>query len=531
MFKAGGERMNEVELRVAEARAEEAAGRSLGAIRAWQRVLALVPDHPGALAALADLYEERGDLERAAGCRRRLGLGELPAATEAPPPPPGPDDADLVRFCHLFAGREDTHARMWRDGEEVGWSPVPQALTPELLRGHVAGSVTLGVYALRLDGTVGWIALDLDATAEALRRVRGDAGATRALREKIHRAGLAFRDRLRAAGVPVLLEDSGYKGRHLWVFLSSPGPGPRVHAVARSLAALAPVDPDLRVEAFPKQGQVRPDGLGNLIKLPLGLHLRTGRRADLLGEDGEALTDPWPTLRAVGRVTLEALERVVPSIPPAPSEPAAPELPPAPPVAERPWNEGDFDASPTVGAVLRGCAVLREVVRETLASRRISREAAMALNHSLGHLPDGPRAVNYLYERVPGAAPELRMGSPHRGSPVSCARVRQRLAAVADRVGCDCVFDVRPGGYAHPLLHLETAPPAAPPRAGLDELLDAYGRLLERRRVLDEELAAARAELAGALARVPDRRWRRPGGEWVLEDDGGMPVVRWEADR
>lgn len=524
--------MSGVDARVAEARAEEAAGRSLGAIRAWQRVLALAPDHEGALAALAELYEERGELERAAGCRRQLGREEGPPPPEepAPAPPPGPDDADLVRFCHLFGGREDTHARMWRDGEEVGWSPVPQALTPELLRAHVAGSATLGVYALRLDGAVGWIALDLDATADALRRARGDAGATRALRDKLHRAGLALRERLRGLGIPTLLEDSGYKGRHLWVFLAAPGPGPRVHAVARALAALAPPDPDLRVEAFPKQGQVRPDGLGNLVKLPLGLHLRSGRRADLLGEDGERLADPWPVLRAVERVPLDALERRVP----APTDgPLLPEEddPPAPPVAERPWNEGDFDASPTVGAVLRGCAVLREVVRETLAARSVRREAAMALNHSLGHLADGPRAVNYLYDRVPGAAPELRMGAPHRGSPVSCARIRQRLASVAERVGCDCGFDVRPGGYAHPLLHLESAPRAAPPRPGLDDLLDAYGRLVERRRVLDEEMAAARAEVAGALARVPDRRWRRPGGEWVLDQDAGLPVLRWEGDR
>lgn len=523
--------MSDLDIRVAEARAEEEAGRSLGAIRAWQRVLAQAPDHPAALAALAELYEERGDLDRAAACRRRLGLTDPEPAPDEPPPPPGPEDADLVRFCHLFAGREDTHARMWRDGEQVGWSPVPQPLTPELLRAHVAGTATLGVYALRLDGTVGWIALDLDATPEALRRARGDAAATAALRAKIHRAGLAFRDRLRAVGVPALLEDSGYKGRHLWVFLTAPAPGPRVHAAARALSALGPADADLRVEAFPKQGQVRPDGLGNLVKLPLGLHLRSGRRADLLGEGGEPLADPWPVLRSAPRIGLEELERVVPAAPPAAAPVEAGDGPPAPPVAERPWNEGDFDASPTVGAVLRGCAVLREVVRDTLASRRVSREAAMALNHALGHLPDGPRAVNYLYDRVPGAAPELRMGAPHRGSPVSCARIRQRLAGVADRVGCDCAFDVRPGGYAHPLLHLEALPPAAPPRPGLDDLLDAYGRLLERRRAIDAELAQARGELVGALARVPDRRWRRPGGEWVLTEDGGLPVLRWEADR
>lgn len=517
------------------ARAAEDAGWSLLAVRAWQRVLGARPEDREALAALVRLHEERGEPDRAEACRRRLGGEGAPppaAAAEPEEPAPGqPTDGDLVRFVHRFAGREDVHARMWREGDEVGWGPVHQPLTPDLVRAHLDGATTLGTYLVRLDGTVGFLVLDLDASKAALHRVLGDAAATADLRRRTALAGGRLVEALRGRGLDALYVDSGYKGRHLWLFFAAPLPAARAHALARGLAAvLAPADPDLRLEAFPKQDRVREGGLGNLVKLPLGLHLRSGRRAAVLDDRGEPLADPWPRLRAVAPVDPARLEAWLGEPAPAPAPaPAAAPPPPAPSVAgPRPWTEADFDASPGVGPVLRGCAVLREVVRRALAERRLGREASVVLNHSLGHLPEGPRAVNYLYDRVPNFAAEQRMGAPHRGSPVSCARVRQRLPDVADQVGCDCRLEVAPGGYAHPLLHLDHAPAPPPPRPALDELLAAYGRLVDRQRRVEEELAELRRVVVVRLGEVPDRRWRVAGGEWAVVDEAGLPVLRWE---
>ena len=122
------------------------------------------------------------------------------------------------------------------------------------------------------------------------------------------------------------------------------------------------------------------------------------------------------------------------------------------------------------------------------------------------------------------------MGAPLRGSPVSCAKVRQRLSDVATQVGCDCVFAEKAGEYPHPLRHLEQRPAPVAPVASIDDLLDACGRILERQRLIAGEVAVAQRRAAEALARVPDRRWRREGGEWVLEDIEGLPVVRWAPD-
>lgn len=496
-------------------------------MRAWQLVLRAAPDDPRAWAALAQLHDEKGDSARGAACRRRAGVPEPPPE---PPEPPvdAVSDADLVRFCALFSGREDVHARMWRNGAEVGYSPVDAPLTPELVRAHLAGSMTLGVYLVRADDSCGLACFDLDATRTAIEAAAGDAAATRVLRQEIAAEGLRWLGALRALGLDPLLEDSGWKGRHLWCFLPAPLPAATVCAWARTTAAaLRPASSRLHVESFPKQGSVRTGGVGSLVKLPLGLHLRSGRRAALLDDAGAPVAAPFERLRVVTRVALPAppvSDNPADNI--AAADAAEPPLVPAPLPGE--WSEADFDASPQVGPVLRGCALLRATVEAALADRRLSHDAAVVLAHSLGHLPDGVRAVNYVYDRVPGFPPAQRLGSLLRGSPASCARIRQRLPDLAARFPCECPAAVGPGQYAHPLLHGELEAARAPATRSLDETLEALARAQDRLRQVQDEVARIRATATEALQRVPGRRWAAGGGEWVLKDDEGIPVLRWE---
>ncbi len=210
---------------------------------------------------------------------------------------------------------------------------------------------------------------------------------------------------------------------------------------------------------------------------------------------------------------------------PTPVLPADPPRPTLSANGERPWSEADFDAHPQVAAVLSACPVLREVVRGALAERALSRDAAVVLEHTLGHLPAGVRACNYLFERVPGFPAGTRLGAPHRGSPTSCAKIRARLPDLAQR--CACTFPDAPGQYPHPLRHLDAAAPAPPPAPSLDELLLAYARALDRaRQVAEEELRLRRAAVA-ALGRIPGGRWSVQGGEWRLEGSAELPELCW----
>ena len=516
-----------------EARLAESLGMSLVARRAWQLVLRHFPETTEAWSSLATLYDELGDAERATHCRRRSGelVVDAPEPVDPDLPPPDVADSDLVRFADLFAGRDGVHARMWHDRRRgTGYAPVHQPLDPALAGAHLQGGVTVGMYPIDVNQEVRWFVFDLDATPDALRRAAGDLARTRALQHQIAATGRSLLRHLRGLDLNPLLVDSGYKGRHLWCFLDRPTRADRVREFcSAALAAHGPVATSLVVEIFPRQDRVPPGGLGNLVKLPLGIHLRTGRRASVLDDDGEIDPEPHARLRSIRRTTLPAVPEASPGVPRVATEERPITAPEPPVVATIPWTEVRYETSPTVGPVLSRCAVLREVVRVGLRERRVGRDAAVVLNHSLGHLEDGVAACNHLYDRVPGFAAEGRMGAVHRGSPISCARIRSRLPEVARTVGCDCAFDSRPGAYPHPLRHLDDVPDP-PAQASLEDLLGDWARHLARCRDLEEQTHALRRRVVEALAGAPGGRWAVDGGEWVLGDEAGLPVITWAAE-
>lgn len=518
----------------ASARLAELAGHAPLAVRAWQLHLR---DHPKDLAAweaLAELHAERGDHARMNACRERLvALGgasvEEPAVSAEPatPPPGQPTDIDVVRFVDLFAGREDHHARMWHDPQRgTGYSPVKGPLTPNLVRAHLDGAITLGAYNLRLDGCVTWACLDLDMTKKAIEGLAGRRDRARELRDRQRGEALRIRDGLRAAGLSPLLEDSGRKGFHLWLFLPEPTPAEVVRERLLPLAGqLAPRDPDLSLEVFPKQDGVRSGGLGNLVKLPLGVHLRSGRRCPLLDDQARPVSDPWPVLRAVKRRALPSIAPELPEPPAAPSP--VPEKPPVPVVSDPGWCEARFETSPEVAPVLDGCPLLRATVDKIMHTRSASRDEVISLQHSLGHLSDGVEAVNWLTDRIAGFPGNERMGSPHRGSPISCAKLRKRLKHLSTTASCDCTFPDKPGEYPNPLRHLEHRPSPRKRTPNLDELLTDVARQQARFDEAQRELDTLRRRAIASLQELPGASWEVEGGTWSVEREDGIPVLVW----
>ncbi len=568
---------------------------------AYNLVLREDPGHPEALDRLAKLAEERGDPERAAIQRERLAearpedrenligllslyrrlrwsdqerrvaerleaLGvrleaedvavpETPPRDEAEGAEPdlavvaNPAEADIARFLALFSGREDVHARQWFNPRKgvAGYSPVEEPLTARLVRQHLFGDLTLGVYPIRLDGTCLFFAVDLDLTKAAIDFARRGPEEARRVREALRSAVRTTTQRLQAIGLDPLIEDSGHKGRHFWFFLERPEPADLLHGFGRLLLRYLGDDlpGGIALEFFPRQPKRRGKGLGNLIKLPLGVHRKTGRRAWLLEADGKPHPRPFEKLAAVQRIShrklLEAMDRVAgllgePSaVPeePAPAQPpwdgqdqaAIPEVreetgvaPPQPP----PWTEADYERYPHIAAVLAGCAVLDELKRTALETRVLSHDQQIVLLHTLGHLPGGVPAVNYLLDRCPGVPEERKLKSPLRGNPISCPKIRQRIPEVTARVGCSCQFDLGDGAYPTPVLHARDVPADAGPAQQVSGSPDVR-EMAERYLALRDRIDRLKAELV-EIEKTLSRLLRAAGGS-VAAGEGTLSLV------
>jgi hypothetical protein len=462
-----------------------------------------------------------------------------------------PTDADCVRFQGLFAGREDVHARQWAGpGGDGGYSPVQEPLTPAVVRNHLLGTYTVGVYPIRLDETCTFFALDLDIDRAALEEARARPERARCLRDAVRSEGLRLRGVLHELGFAPVLEDSGYKGRHLWVFLDQPEPAGALHLLGRLLLGWQQpqLPPGLHLEFFPKQAGRKGKGLGNLIKLPLGIHRRTGRRALLLDGAGRPLPQPLAALRQVIRAPRPALhaalerlkltaenaavrdaDKATEKAPAAAGPPGPPPPPPAPA-----WTEGDFDADPRVRHLLARCPVLAELKRAVDEHRRLSHEEQLVLAHSLGHVEGGPQAVNYLLGRCVDVGPEKLLKDRLKGNPVSCPSIRKKIGHVTRRVACNCAFDFAPDRYPTPVLHLLTlegpqTPGLAQP-ADLETLARRYAVLVERRDGIQRECGELQQALVLALRALPGRSVACPGGRYRLIEEQGVEELRWEPD-
>ncbi len=180
----------------------------------------------------------------------------------------------LETYRNLFVPREDVFARQTPKGS---YFLRRSLVTDDVLRSHLQGEITAGFYALRPDHTARWVVLDSDQ-ADGLDQLQE-----------------AWKQ-LDRQGIPSQLEGSR-RGGHLWIFFE-----PIAAQIARRLIAV--VLPDLHVEVYPKQNQVSEDGVGSLVRGPLGVHLLTGQRYPFL--------DPLSLEPTAGSVqaTLEYLQAV-----------------------------------------------------------------------------------------------------------------------------------------------------------------------------------------------------------------------------
>lgn len=170
----------------------------------------------------------------------------------------------------MFVNRTDCYAQQYKNSKTDKWEfhKVVASLTVDKIKSHVKGHLTLGVYEIGLDDTVIWCCDDIDSH-------NGETDA----REKVGR----LVSTCRTYGIPFLLEASGsIDSYHLWVFLSKTKTY-NAYRFIRQINSEAKVD----CECWPKQKSIDNDRAkyGNLVKLPICYHQKSGGRSAFIDAD------------------------------------------------------------------------------------------------------------------------------------------------------------------------------------------------------------------------------------------------------
>lgn len=197
--------------------------------------------------------------------------------------------------------------------------PVPETLTDEDLRDHLAYRRTLGIKLIQpKTQLVKAGALDLDAPSSERADLETALGDARRIQAEAA-----------ALGIPAYIEFSGRRGWHVWIFSQEPIPA---QTMRRLLALLAERAGCSRAEIFPAGDRITEDGRAGPgskpLKLPCGKHQVSDNNSVFVAEEVRWNTEDLPSSSIGAQASLvetfqqaapEAILAAAASLSPAPA--------------------------------------------------------------------------------------------------------------------------------------------------------------------------------------------------------------------
>jgi len=236
----------------------------------------------------------------------------------------GTAEQRIALFRSLFRGRDDVYAIRWESaGGRSGYMPKAdrdwksylrakdeerkkvdrltrqfRPLTDDVVRAHLVGEHTVGIYPLLQDETCWLLAVDFDKKTW----------------QKDATAFLAVCHELR---VPAALERSrSGNGGHVWIFFERAIPATTARklgcaVLTRTMESRHQVGLDSYDRFFPNQDTMPKGGLGNLIALPLQKVPRTNGNSVFVNAEFHPYPDQWGFLASLEKMSADAVEAVV----------------------------------------------------------------------------------------------------------------------------------------------------------------------------------------------------------------------------
>ena len=173
---------------------------------------------------------------------------------------------DLVNAMkELFIVRDDCYPKQLKGVNE--YTVVKEGFSDEIITRHIQGMITVGSFQIDpKTNKVKWICFDFDGDLEA----------------ELKKSKTLYQ-RLKERGYSPLLEFSGRRGYHIWLFVE-----PVDASVAKMFAQQAAEGIQVS-EIFPKQDKISENEFGGQVKLPLGLHRVSYKRSYFFDDNFEKL--------------------------------------------------------------------------------------------------------------------------------------------------------------------------------------------------------------------------------------------------
>jgi len=361
----------------------------------------------------------------------------------------------MEHFLNLFSGRENVFARQWADKNEnkAGYVPVRYPMTLAHVEEHLNGLKTYGIYLLKSDSKVKCGVIDADINPE-YRNGKITAEQKNTLyREKSWMISRIF-ENSKQLGITPLLEYSGHKGYHFWYFFSQPVDASKVKALLTSIAE--PVNHDISsfsLEVFPKQDRLTEKGLGNLVKLPLGIHRKNGKPSFFMECEKRDIESQLDFLKKVKLIDPQILDGVNSAAIHSINRQKSDKVQKNEQIVLHPRMASIAKDYPELYELERLCPPVGQVIAICREGKNLSAREEKVLLQTIGFLPRAKLLMHHLMASCSEYNPHMVdfKISKIAGTPLGCKKIHSLLGFTGDY----CPLEPDSTGYLNPLIHLE----------------------------------------------------------------------------
>lgn len=402
-------------------------------------------------------------------------------------------------MLETFAGRDDIYSvENTSAGQHRKTELQERPLTEQQLLDHLRGKQTVGTYIQRPNATVRFIVWDIDISKQFLLK-QGNRGVEfDACLQKAFQKAKEIQKLLENKGMNGYIEFSGFRGFHVWLFLSEWIPVRFSNMLTDRIEEDIIPDNDITVESFPNKVRLKAGRFGQVLKIPYGIHVRSGLRSYFIDDDGQPITNIDAFADTLASYSLSAIRKVlsysilsaqitgntastsgqskgnIESVPAEATENTSTVLAPAATIASnKSANESESlksditglqtelldsfgDITSSIKEILLHCSLMQYLCLKSKRTGYLTHFERLSVLYVFGHVGEEGKefvhevmrhTMNYQYnvtQRFIDRIPE---------KPVSCLKLREQYRKISAEIGCNCNFKRMKNCYPSPVLH------------------------------------------------------------------------------
>ena len=388
-------------------------------------------------------------------------------------------------MLEAFSGREDIYSIETIVGTQKRKTEMQEVpLTEQQIEEHLKGERTIGTYIQRPNATVRYIVWDIDISKQFLLKYGNTGAEFDACMKNAYRKALEIQKLLEEKGMHSYIEYSGFRGYHVWLFMSEWIPVRFANLLTESVDIVLTSEDAVSVECFPNKVRLKTGRFGQVIKIPYGIHVRSGKRSCFIDDNGEPITEIDQFINTLASYSLSAIRKALSYTMPADANLASPKIDNSESTSLRSKGkqlqskestEGDQgvkagsgedvqnelheaygNASASVKEILFHCSLMQYLCLKSKRTGYLTHFERLSVLHVFGHVGEEGKefvhdvmryTMNYQYnvtQRFIDRIPE---------KPVSCLKLREQYRKISAEVGCSCNFKRTKNCYPSPVLH------------------------------------------------------------------------------